>query len=97
MIGGKRTEAGRERRAAEVGELVGMQFYPQAERAGCGEEAGGLVGAEGDSLAETVDGVGQAFATTSAGSISAMTRDDIRVLVAVRFRRQGMRRRDRWS
>ena len=89
VIGGERAEAGRERRAVEVGELVGMQFYAQAERAGCGEEAGDLVGAEGDALAETVDGVDQA--------LGHQRRQDfcndagyIRVLVAVRFRRQGM-------
>ena len=54
--------AGCERRAAEVGELVGVQLHGQAVAAGGVEHAADLLGRERDPLAEPVDRVGEVFA-----------------------------------
>ena len=62
MIGGERAVARGERGAAEIGELLGVQFYGQAMRTGGIEDAGDLGGREGDALAEPIDGVGKLLA-----------------------------------
>ena len=62
MIGRQRAELGRERRAARVRQLIGVQFDRKARPARGGEHAGDLVARERNPLAEPVDGVDQAFA-----------------------------------
>ena len=52
MIGGKRVVARRKRRAVQVGELVGVQLDRQAVRFRGIEHARGLLGREGNALAE---------------------------------------------
>ena len=90
MVGRQRAEARGERRAAEVGELVGMQLDRQAERLRRVEDARDLLGREGDALAEAVDGVGQPFGGDGRQHL-VDDQVDIGVLVALGFRRQRMR------
>ena len=59
VVTAQRAEAGRQRRAAAVAELLGVQLDGQAERAGGGEHALDLRRREGDRLAEAVHGVDQ--------------------------------------
>lgn len=49
----------RQRRAAEIGQLLGMEFYRQAERLCLREQPLDLLRRKGDALAEPVDGVDQ--------------------------------------
>ena len=59
------------------------------------EDARGLLGREGDPLAEGVDRVGEPFRARSAGSISSQISVDVRVLVAVAPRAAAHARRGR--
>ena len=58
MVGGERPRLRRERRAAHVGQLVGVQLDAQAVRARRGEHALRLRRREADRFAERIDGVG---------------------------------------
>ncbi|OPZ42839.1 MAG: N-formimino-L-glutamate deiminase [Actinobacteria bacterium ADurb.BinA094] len=58
MVGGQRAVARRQRRAAHVGELVGVQLHRQAQLLGGVEDACRLLGSEGDAFGERVDRVG---------------------------------------
>ena len=59
MVGRECTVAGRERRAARVGELVGMQLYRQAERLCLLQHSRGLSNVKSNALAEHVHRVDQ--------------------------------------
>ena len=61
-------------RAAEVGELLGVHFHRHAERARRREQPLGLRDAEGDALAEHVDGVHQALARAAPAATRARRR-----------------------
>ena len=61
MIGGQRVEAGGEGCAAEVGELLGVEFYRQAKALRDCEHTFDLGGREGDAFAEAVHGIDQAL------------------------------------
>ena len=73
MIGGEGAEFRRQRRAATVAQLVGVEFHAQAMRLRGFEYAGGLLGRERDGLAERVDGIGE-LSRATAGIISRQTR-----------------------
>lgn len=57
MVGRQRAVPRGERRAAEIGELFGMELDRQAECVGGVEDLADLGGREGDALAEAVDRV----------------------------------------
>ena len=61
MIGRKRAELGRQRRAAAVRQLVGVQLDRQPRRARRLEHPRDLLAGEGDALAKAVDRVDQPF------------------------------------
>ena len=61
MVSRQRAIAGRKRRAAKVGQLLGMQLYRQAKRAGRIEHPRNLFGRKRDPLAEPVHRIDQPF------------------------------------
>ena len=70
MVGRERAVLGRELRAAEVGELVGMQLDRQARRLRGREHPRGLRGRERNAFAERIDRVGEAGRGRAAGIIA---------------------------
>ena len=85
-----RRYARRERGAALVGQLLGVQLDRQAERARGVEHALGLRRREADALAERVDRIDQAFARQRRQHAS-QTSVDVVVGAAGEFGRQRMR------
>ena len=73
MIGRQRAELGRQRRAARVRQLIGVQLDRKPRPARGVEHAGDLVARERDALAKPVDGVDQALRSASVGIISSAT------------------------
>ena len=90
MVGRERAVFRRQRRAAEVGELVRVQLGRQAQRLRGLEHARGLRGREGDVLAEHVDRIGQVLARDRRQHLGA---DQLDVVVGAArvLRRQRMR------
>ena len=89
MIGRQRAVARGERRAAEIGELVGVQLDGKSARPRRIEDAGDLLRRKRDALAEPVDGVDQAFRGERRQHIAGNA-GDVAVRVARGFRRQGV-------
>jgi hypothetical protein len=90
MIRRERAVRGGELRPAEIGELVGVELEGKAERLRRREHPRGLLGREGDPLAEGVDRIGEAVARDRRQHLLA-DEVDIGILVAARFRRERMR------
>ena len=89
MVGRKRAEARRQRRAVQIGELIGVKLHRQPERARRLEDARDFLGRERDAFAEAVDGVDQPFAGEGRQD-RRHDRLDIAGLVAREFGRQGV-------
>ena len=87
VIGGERLELGRQRRAAAVGELVGVQLHGQPGAARGREHRADLDRREGDALAVAVDRIGQAFA---GGLRNELADDQIEVRGPVAVGRNGV-------
>jgi hypothetical protein len=75
---------GRQRRAVQVGKLVGMELDRQAMARGGLEHPGGLLGAESDALAKGVDRIGQALLRHAGQHFVAQQRD-IAIGIACKF------------
>ena len=91
MIGRQRSEFGRERGAARIRELVGVELDRQPVRPRGGEDAPRLLRRETDRLAEGVDGVGEARARD--GRNRFLTDElDVGVATTRKFRGQRVRR-----
>ena len=82
MIGRKRAVLRRERGAAEIRKLVGMQLDRKAEALGRIEDARGLVPIEGDPFAERVDRIDQLLGCRGGQHLVA---DEIDVIVGAPF------------
>ena len=91
MVGGQRTRGGRQRCAAGIGQLVGVQFHGQPMRARRREHALRLHRREADRLTERIDGVGGAGPRDRGNHFAA---DVVDVVVGARseLRRERMRR-----
>ena len=89
MVGGQRAEFGRERRAAHVGKLLGVELDRQAMGARRLEHTADLPAVEGDGLAEPVDRVGEAGGGDPGDHLLA-NKIDVAVGVAVILGGDGM-------
>ena len=94
MVGGQRPEARRERRPAAVGPLVRVQLDRQPKSPGTFEQPRELRGAEGNGLAETVDGVREAF-RGHAGKQLIANEGQVVVGPSPELRWDGVRRQER--
>ncbi len=90
MVGRQRAECGGQRRAVQVGQLLGVQLDRQALRARRLEHAARLGGREADAFAEGVDRVGQALGGDGGDHLAA-DQVDVAVRVAGELGRQGVR------
>ena len=88
MVAAERAIARRQRRAAAVAELFGMELDRQAEAARGLEHTLGLGRAEGDALAERVHGIDQALLVQQRQHAQHFL--DVLVRPPAEFRRQGM-------
>ncbi len=89
MIAGQRVVSRGKRRAAHVGQLLGMELHRQPERARLVEHAPGLLDREADALAEHVDRVDQML-DVEAGEPFAH-RVDVLIVASLEFRRKRVR------
>ncbi len=87
MIGGERAELRRQSSAGKIGELVGMELDRQAAGARRREDPAGLLGREGDLLAEGIHRIGK---PGDGGQHLLHHAVDIGPAAALELRRQGM-------